>query len=84
MSIVFFIKYRSKRMVSREKEFGLDVGDVIVMRGDPKHSSEPIDGNRLVALYFYHRKGKSPAPPGAALWRIDQRERCKAICPGHH
>ena len=47
---------RRKRKKMVDKEFGLNVGDVIVMQGDPKHSSEKIKGNRIVALYFYHRK----------------------------
>ena len=47
---------KSTRKKEKQEDIGLNVGDVIVMRGDPKHSSEAIDGTRLVALYFYHRK----------------------------
>ena len=33
------------------------------MRGDPKHSSDAVKGNRMVALFFYHRKGGEEGPP---------------------
>ena len=55
---------KSSRKKKKEKAFGLNVGDVVVMRGDPKHSSEAIDGNRIVALYFYNLKdGREEVPP---------------------
>jgi hypothetical protein len=52
--------------IHAHSKFGLNVGDVIVMQGDPRHSSEAIAGERIVALYFYDHKDKSHESPPSA------------------
>ncbi len=37
-------------------------GDVVVLKGDPEHMSEHIDGSRIVALLFYKRTDGQKEP----------------------
>ena len=68
----------------RDTLIPLKPGDVVVLTGDPIHSSEPMPGDRLVALLFYQLKettGTTPLIKSATKGTLSDMHTCTPHSP---